>query len=104
MCIRDSKYAAVIEKDGEIIAFMGGDIIEPWYSDDAIGIEYGVYVWPNHRGGKCPIMLISNFVAWCKMNNVKQIRPGISTGNTKLSGLYIALGFTKTGDNFLMEN
>ena len=96
-------YVAVIERNGEIVGAMLGDIVEPWFSSDRIGIEYIVYVEPGHRSGKEIVQLIGRWINWCKENNVKQIRPQISSGNLGASRLYEAMGFKYVGPCFCMN-
>lgn len=101
--ITENRYVAVIEKDGEIIGGMVGDLYQPWYSTDFIGIEHSIYVLPAHRNGRYSLQLIKCFIDWCRENGAKQIRPGIASGNWQVNRLYQAIGFTPVGANFLME-
>lgn len=101
--IDNNQYMAAVEKDGKLIGGMIGTIESPWYSDDLIGYDLGLFILPEYRHGLIATKLILYFIEWCKKNNVKQIRPGISTGIFQVSRLYQNLGFEVTGNNFLMR-
>jgi L-amino acid N-acyltransferase YncA len=101
--INQNQYVSILEHDNELIGSMVGYIQSPWFSNDLIGYDHGVYIKPDYRDGRNVLKLVMPFIEWCKSNNVKQIRPGISTGNDSITRLYERLGFVVTGSNFLME-
>lgn len=101
--ILTNRYVAVVERNGEIVGAMLGDIIQPWFTNDLIGIEYIIYIEPGHRVGKDAYQLIGRWINWCKENGVKQIRPQISSGNLGAARLYEAMGFQYVGPCFSMN-
>lgn len=96
-------FMVVAERDGQIVGGMVGDVITPWFSDDKIGVEYIIYMHPDYRTGRDAYRLIRSWVEWCKYQDVKQIRPAISSGVNRGERLYQAMGFEVVGSNFLMN-
>lgn len=101
--IDDKAFVVVAERNGNIIGGMVGDVVQPWFSDDIMGIEHILYVHPDHRVGKLPYQLIRAWAEWCKDNGAKQIRPIISSGNLSANRLYQAIGFKPVGGAYLLD-
>lgn len=101
--IDDKAFVVVAERNGNIIGGMVGDVVQPWFSDDIMGIEHILYVHPDHRVGKLPYQLIRSWAEWCKDNGAKQIRPIISSGNLSANRLYQAMGFKPVGGAYLLD-
>lgn len=99
----NSGFLVVAEKDNEVIGVMMGDIYTPWYSTDSMGIDYSLYIYPEHRSGITAMRMIKKFEQWCIGRGVKQIRPGIGTGDLSVSRLYKALGYKSVGEWFLKD-
>ena len=96
-------FAVVAEKDGEVVGAMMGDVYTPWYTTDPMGIDYTLYIEPEHRNGLLTMKMIKRFEAWCIAMGVKQIRPGIGTGDEGAARLYEALGYKRAGSWFLKD-
>lgn len=96
-------FAIVVEKEGQIVGGMLGDVITPWYAKKRMGIEHAVYLLPEHRHGLTAARMIQGWVKWCKANDAVQCRAGVTTGNDNLERLYLALGFTRCGGNFVLN-
>jgi L-amino acid N-acyltransferase YncA len=96
-------FCMVAEKDGVIVGGMMGDVFTPWYSNDRMGIDYCIYIEPEHRNGLMAVKMIKKFEQWCISMGAKQIRPGIGTGNRSVSRLYKALGYKSVGEWFLKD-
>ncbi len=97
----DHGFAVVLEKDGEVIGGMMGDVIVPWYSTERMGIDYSLYIEPEHRNGISAINMLSMFEEWCVSMGAVQIRPGVSTGHLGVGKIYQTLGYERVGDCFL---
>lgn len=95
--------AAVAVEDGQIAGGILGDVIEPWYSRNRMGIEHVLYVLPQHRGGRAALMLVRAWVKWCLDSGATQIRPGVSTGCEAAEAFYERLGFKRAGGLFVMD-
>lgn len=96
-------FALVAERDNKLIGGLLADAVKPWYSMDLIGIDYGLYIEPEHRSGMLAAKMVKQFENWCDDMEVKQIRLGISTGDLSVSKLYQALGYVSTGELFLKD-
>jgi len=93
-------FFVVAVKDDAVVGAMLGDVYRPWYSNDLVGIDYSLYIEPEHRNGLMAVKMIKRFEDWCTMMGAVQIRPGISTGNPNATRLYQALGFKPVGEIF----
>lgn len=96
-------FVVVAEKDGGLVGAMLGDVVTPWYGQKRMGIEYAVYLQPEHRHGLIAARMIRGWVDWCKANRAVQCRAGVTTGNDKLERLYLAYGFERCGGNFVLN-
>lgn len=98
-----SGFAVVSEKNGEVVGVMLGDVYTPWYTTDSMGIDYTLYILPEHRNGIMAARMIKAFEKWCIAMGVKQIRPGIGTGDMSVAKLYESLGYQSVGKWFLKD-
>lgn len=96
-------FLVVAEKAGEVIGVMMGDVYIPWYTNERMGIDYTLYITPEHRNGLIAVKMIKRFEEWCISMGAKQIRPGIGTGNPSAIRLYKALGYKSVGEWFLKD-
>ncbi len=96
-------FCVVAEKDGEVVGGMMGDVYTPWYSNDRMGIDYTLYIEPEHRNGLLAVKMVKKFEQWCISMGAKQIRPGIGTGDKNAIRLYKALGYKSVGEWFLKD-
>jgi GNAT superfamily N-acetyltransferase len=96
-------FAVIYEKNGNVIGGMVGDLVQPWFSDDLIGIDLILYIHSAYRRGKVAYQLIKAWQNWCIKNGARQLRPVISTGQKAGNRLYEAMGFEYMGGAFLMD-
>jgi GNAT superfamily N-acetyltransferase len=96
-------FIAVAEKDGEVVGAMLGDVYTPWYTTDRMGIDYCIYIKPEHRSGLMAVRLIKRFEEWCIAMGATQIRPGVGTGNANAGKLYKMLGYKVVGECYLKD-
>jgi GNAT superfamily N-acetyltransferase len=96
-------FAVVAENDGEVIGGMMGDVVTPWYTTERMGIDYALYIAPEHRNGLLAFKLVRRFEEWCERNDVRQIRPGVTTGSMSAGKLYQALGYRQVGETFVKD-
>lgn len=93
----------VTEDGGDITGFMQGDVIVPWYTTDAMGVEHFLYVRPQSRGTRASLMLLKAWIRWCQDSGAKQLRPGTAAGSPEADRLYQALGFEPVGALYVMN-
>lgn len=99
----NSGFIVVAQKNGEVVGAMLGDVYTPWYTTDRMGIDYSIYIEPEHRQGMIAVRMIKRFEEWCIGMGAKQIRPGVGTGDKNISRLYHALGYRSVGECFLKD-
>lgn len=96
-------FIVVAEIDGEVVGAMLGDVYTPWYTTDLVGIEYSLYIEPEHRNGLIAVKMVRAWEKWCTAMGAKQLRPGVGTGDKNAAGLYLALGFSQVGQFFVKD-
>ena len=80
---------------------MIGIVFPTWFGSDLIAVDIALYVKPGSRGFSS-VRLVKQFIAWAQEKGVKQIRPGISTGDKAGGKIYRALGFKDLGESFYL--
>jgi len=102
----DYGVVLVEEKSGTVVGGIAGYISQPFFSNDSIATDLGLFISKQHRGGITAIKLIKSFTEWAIDHNVKQIRPAISVGGDVegVTKLYERLGYKTAGAVFMMEN
>lgn len=101
--VSNCQFAVVAVLGEEIVGGIIGDVVEPWYSRDLMGVEHVLYVAPKWRGTPAAVMLIRAWANWCKQMGAKQIRPATAATSLAADRLYSTLGFAKAGSLYLME-
>lgn len=98
-------FGNVLEEDGEIVGFMGGEVVRFRFSKAVYATDLITYIFAEHRSLKVITALVRSYIAWAKERRVKQIRWGQSTGYKmdKFALLAKRLGFTQIGTAFNME-
>jgi L-amino acid N-acyltransferase YncA len=94
---------SVDDADGAITGAIFGDVVAPCYSTDRMGVEIGIYVSPERRGGRGALMLVAAWVRWCVASGAKQIRPGTAATSPAADRLYRGLGFEPVGQLYVMN-
>lgn len=96
-------FAMVAVVDNELVGVMLGDVYTPWYTEDLLGIDYTLYVKPEHRNGMIAFKLITAFKKWAIASGAKQVRCGVGTGINKVGRLYEKLGFKNVGNWYCLN-
>lgn len=101
-CI-EGGFAAVSVEGDDLTGVILGEVVQPWYSDECMGIEHVLYVRPASRGTRAALMLVKAWARWCFDCGAKQIRPGTAAGSEPANRLYQALGFKPAGVLYVMD-
>lgn len=101
--IETAFVALSVDDAGRITGGLHGDVIEPYYSTDRMGIELFVYVRPEARGSRAALMLLRAWIRWCVASGAKQIRPATAAKSPEADRLYRALGFEPVGALYVMN-
>lgn len=96
-------FAAVSVEGDTITGVILGDVVQPWYSEHAMGLEKVLYVRPQFQGSRAALMLVKAWAAWCLDSGALQLRPGTSAGSAAADRLYEALGFERAGTLYVMN-
>lgn len=114
----EEKVAALIEKlissdgvvfvaeiDGEIVGGIAGAVTEFWFSTEKLAFDYSFFLTPDARQGMQAVRLMVAFENWAKLNGVRQIDLGITTGVhvDKTAHLYGGMGYKECGRLFVKE-
>ena len=88
------------ESGGRVVGCMAGRVRKHWGSDALIASDFGLFVLPEHRGGRHALRLAREFMAWAKACGADLTRIGITTGvsEDRTAEFYRrALGLTHAG-------
>lgn len=91
--------------EGQVRGVMAGYCEESWFTPAKVAGEYGLYVAPEHRGGRHAVGLVNAFRTWATEQGADLIQMGITTGITteRTAELYERLGFRRCGVIFEYE-
>lgn len=103
------RYALlVVERDGQAVGYICGQIGEALFSRDLLATILMYYVLPSARNGKAAVRLLQAFREWARRRGAREVDIHVT------SGVYIArtdrflrrLGFRQIGGNYvsLLEN
>lgn len=97
----DNGLMIVAEMEGEIVGGFAGIVNEPFFSEDVVANDIGLFLIPYARGSTLAARLVKHYLAWAK-TKTEQIQLGISTGvhMEKTADLYAALGLVEYSRGF----
>jgi GNAT superfamily N-acetyltransferase len=90
----------VNERDGKVIGGMACGLSGDWFSDIPLTFDYGVFVWPEHRGSFAGFALMRAYVNWAKsLAPVVNINIGVTSGidEERTVQMYALLGLKRIG-------
>ncbi len=89
----------------QIIGAMAGAISDHPFSYVKYAFDYGLFVYPEHRGKLAAARLVKEFERRAKALGAKDFRPGVMTNVQVLrtSMFYERLGYMNTGTQFIKE-
>lgn len=90
----------VNERDGQIIGGIACGLSGDWFSDIPLTFDYGVFVWPEHRGTFGGFALMRAYVNWAKsLAPVVNINIGVTSGidEERTVAMYGLLGLKRVG-------
>ena len=97
MLLHKQMVGVVADREDDIVGFMIGFVVAPWYSRRKEAMEQLLYVEPAFRGTSCAVRLINEFEQVCRDYGAKVLHVGASTGmhEDKTVQLYERMGYTK---------
>lgn len=101
----DHGFLWVHESGDEIDGVLAGFVAECWFSHIKIAGEFGLFVYPDRRGGIAAVRLVEAFKRWATEQGAWEITLGISTGvrMVETGRLYERLGFECVGGIYKMR-
>ncbi|MGQ7937355.1 GNAT family N-acetyltransferase [Paraburkholderia sp. D1E] len=90
----------VNERVGQIVGGMACGLSGDWFSDIPLTFDYGVFVWPEHRGTFAGFALMKAYVNWARAQApVVNINIGVTSGidEERTVALYGLLGLKRIG-------
>lgn len=96
----DGQFIQVIEADGELVGGFAGFVTEHWASQDLVSYDCGLFIMPEHRGGRAAARLIQRFREWAVGRGAKMVTLGVNTGvhPERTARLMELVGFERIGD------
>lgn len=98
LCLREG-ILQVVDLGHSIGGGVAGILSAPWYSDDKIAVEFGIYLREDLRGSTYAPRLVNSFARWAKNAGAREAILAITTGVlvSETEDLYNALGFETIG-------
>lgn len=96
-------FTCIYRKEGKIIGYFFGALGRFMFSDDLLGLEKGIYIAPEHRGGRVALAMFSAFITWCKERNAEpliEIYFGNDKDNEKVYSFLRKVGMLECGRAF----
>lgn len=100
---KDSKFACMYRKEGKIVGGFVASIGTLLFSAKPVGMENGIYVEPEHRGGRVALLLYNEFIKWCekmKAEPLVEIYFSDESGNQKTYAFFRKVGMRECGRIF----
>ena len=66
-------FACVYRKNNEIVGFFLATLGSPLFSNRLFGMECGVYIVPEHRGGRVALLMYREFRQWCDKHDAEPL-------------------------------
>lgn len=99
----ENYFTCVYRKNSQIIGYWFGYLGKFDFSDVTLGMESGIYIAKEHRGGRVAYKMGMAFLQWCKSKNVEplvDIYFGSDENNEKTYQFFRKLGMIECGRSF----
>lgn len=96
-------FNCLYRKDGVLVGCFLATLGSPIFSSALLGMENGVYVDPEHRGGRIAFAMKSAFDEWCALHNAEpfvEIYFGNDEENEKTYNFFSKTGMIECGKIF----
>lgn len=99
----DTHFTCVYRKDGAIVGYFFATLGKFLFSDTLLGMENGIYIAKEHRGGKVAFKMFAAFLEWCLKMNAEplvEIYFGEDSENEKTYQFFRKAGMIECGKVF----
>lgn len=93
-------FTCMYRKNGKIIGYFFATLGSFLWSSKLMGMENGVYIEKQHRGGIIAYSMYQEFIKWCKAMKVEpfvEIYFGKDEDNKKVYSFFIKAGMAECG-------
>lgn len=103
MDMTKNNFVCIYRKNSKIIGFFLATLGRFLFSDALFGMESGIYIEPEHRGGRVALLMYKEFTAWCEKNSAEpfvEIYFNDDTSNEKTYNFFRKVGMIECGRVF----
>lgn len=101
MVVNDGGFVCIYRKKGEIIGFFLAKLGSPLFSNVLFGMESGIYIEREHRGGRVALLMYNEFREWCAKNNAESlVEIYFGEDNEKTYNFFRKVGMNECGKVF----
>lgn len=96
-------FTCMYRKEGELVGYFFARYGCFLFSDRLLGMENGIYIIPQHRGGRIGFLMFRTYLEWCR---TRQLEPlidvyfGDDKDNEKTYSFLRKLGMIECGRSF----
>lgn len=98
-----SYFTCIYRKNGQIIGYWFATLGSFLFSDVLLGMENGIYIEKEHRGGMVAYSMYQEFIRWCETMKVEpfvEIYFGKDEDNEKVYNFFRKAGMIECGRVF----
>lgn len=96
-------FTCIYRKNGKIVGYFFATLGAFLFSSKMLGMENGIYIAPEHRGGRVALLMYNEFLGWCEQMKVEpmiEIYFGSDAGNSKVYEFFTKVGMIECGRVF----
>lgn len=96
-------FTCLYRKDSTLVGYWFATLSSFLFSDVLLGMENGIYITPEHRGGKVAFSMWLAFKEWCDKNNAEplaEIQFGDNESNQAAYTFFSRIGMIECGKIF----
>lgn len=95
----DYLFKLVLNDAGEIIGGIMAFMTEPYFSEDRVAFDNGIFIDENKRGSRAAFLLLNEYVKWAVERGAKEVWFGETAGIAReaFAKLMAHCGFTNQG-------
>jgi L-amino acid N-acyltransferase YncA len=100
---RDNYFTCIYRKEDKIVGYFFASLGSFLFSSVLLGMENGIYIEPEHRGGRVALTMYNAFVAWCVKLGVEpfvEIYFGENDSNQRVYQFFHKVGMIECGKVF----
>lgn len=103
MIDKSNYFTCLYRKNESLVGYWFASVGSFLFSDKLLGMENGIYIKREHRGGRAAFLMYKEFIAWCDRLDVEpfvEIYFGTEVENTKTYSFFRRVGMVECGKVF----